>query len=310
MRKNLLKIACILFFILFIISLLFVGYKYGKYASSSFSVPLWHFLVPASYLVLFGVGCYQVNDSEFGNIKGYGIVALIVLISVLLYRDPQISGEKVYPLYFKTRLVLSALVMVIHVAGMVIGYREDKIFRESISEGYRPGEEAENGKIGWTVTKEISTKKMIGVTVALVIALSAFFWYKDKHEPTMVELTMENAWEYLAIDYVQGYVNQSKDDALECSISGVLSHAVYEDVVLTFQVQRYPNKGEEMMAYEVRILLNAAGEAEFKIYTSGLAIIQNGKGECDYQHSGHVELHSHNRDLQLKSVEGKVIYGP
>ena len=43
------------------------------------------------------------------------VVTLILLISVLLYRDPQISGEKVYPLYFNTRLVLSALVMVIHV---------------------------------------------------------------------------------------------------------------------------------------------------------------------------------------------------
>lgn len=103
-------------------------------------------------------------------------------------------------------------------------------------------------------------------------------------------------------------MNKSKGDALQCSISGVLSHAVYEDVVLTFQVQRYPNKGEEMIAYEVRVLLNAAGEAAFKIDTGGLARILNGKGECGYD--AHAELSSHNRDIQLKSVEGKVIYDP
>ena len=123
------------------------------------------------------------------------VVTLILLISVLLYRDPQISGEKVYPLYFNTRLVLSALVMVIHVACMVIGYRENKMFRESISEGYRPGEEVETGKLSWAATKEISTKKI-----------------KDIHEPTVVELTKENVWEYLAIDYIKGSVGINEND--------------------------------------------------------------------------------------------------
>ncbi len=102
--------------------------------------------------------------------------------------------------------------MVIHVACMVIGYRENKMFRKSISEGYRPGEEVETGKLSWAATKEISTKKMIGVTVALVIALSAFFWYKDIHEPTVVELTKENVWEYLAIDYIKGSVGINEND--------------------------------------------------------------------------------------------------
>ena len=143
---------------------------------------------------------------------------------------------------------------------------------------------------------------------ALVIALSAFFWYKDIHEPTMVELTRENVWEYLAIDYIKGYVGINENDDLQCSISGVLSHAVYEDVMLTFRVLRYPNMGEERIEYEVRVWLNAAGEAAFRIDNRGFAYILNGKGMCDYGML--VEFDSHSRDSQLKAVEGKVIYGP
>ena len=123
-----------------------------------------------------------------------------------------------------------------------------------------------------------------------------------------MELTRENVWEYLAIDYIQSSVAEDKNDPLRCSISGVLSHAVYEDVVLTFQVDRIPNDGEERIEYDVRIMLNTAGEAEFQVDTSGLATILIGKGECYTDRPA--ELLFYRRHIYLKSVEGKVVYGP
>lgn len=45
-------------------------------------------------------------------------------------------------------------------------------------------------------------EKVVSIIVALVIGLSAFLWYNDKHEPTVVEFTRQNVWEYVAIDYI------------------------------------------------------------------------------------------------------------
>lgn len=311
MKEKLLKQNVILYTILQNVSLLYAGYELGE-ANLAYRFPYEVFIVPAFYLLLMAVAVTQRKNPVMGTVKSYSATAIVTLIvSGVLWivrliahvngnlagDDPQITAF-IYP---GALFIGSLLIAVNYFRCAVIIWKEDRDLWEEPDGGKKPSFLS-------AMVEGVSMKKVVSSIVALTVALSAFFWYSDKHEPNVVELTKENVWEYVVIDYISDYVRAEKEDALRCSISGALSHAVYEDVVLVFQVQRYPNDKGEALRYDVEVTLNAAGEAELEIGYSGLPYILNGKGKCDCD--GHAELYWHNRDLQLKSVSGKVIYNP
>ncbi len=294
MKEKLLKRNVILYMILHSVSMLFAGYKLGE-ANLAYRFPYEIFVFPAFYLLMTAIAISQRNNPVMGTVKSYSVTAIVTLIS-----SGVLWGERLifYPGFL---FIGSLLIAVNYFRCAVITWKEDSDLWEEPDGGKKPSFLS-------AVMEGISMKKVTGMIVALVIALSAFSWYNAKHEPTVVELTKTNVWEYVVIDYINGYVRAEKEDSLRCSISGALSHAVYEDVVLIFQVQRYPNDKGDAFRYDVEVKLNAAGEAELEIGYSGLPRILNGKGEYDFD--GHTELYWNNRDLQLKAVSGKVIYNP
>ena len=148
---------------------------------------------------------------------------------------------------------------------------------------------------------------LLAVAVFL-ITLSGCAAGERKQKCTVVELTEENLWRYVAVSLDTDFVPAQSDGALECSVNGVLDWALYENVVLTFDVVYYkPNAaGPEHKHYSVDIALNAAGDARFEVPYTGLAQICGGTGAVT-EWGDTSELYWYNRILQLKSVAGTVI---
>lgn len=153
-------------------------------------------------------------------------------------------------------------------------------------------------------------KRAQSFLLALVLCLSVLSGCAARQTRHVVELNDENLWKYLAISLTTDFVDAESESPLECSIRGVLDYALYEDVVLTFDVVYYKPETPavpDQKCYTVSIALNAAGDAEFEIPYHGLVQIKNGLGNIsEYGSSG--ELYWFKRSLRLNSVSGTVTY--
>lgn len=127
----------------------------------------------------------------------------------------------------------------------------------------------------------------------------------NENQPTRyeVELNENNYWKYINVKETIS----NKDTNYE--INGVLTYAFYEDVVFAFDVFYYIDgqPEEEYNKYTMLIGCNAAGNANFVTYSSGITSVTVGKwlgvnnGELVY-------LENYNWKIHFNSVSGKVIY--
>ncbi len=132
----------------------------------------------------------------------------------------------------------------------------------------------------------------------------------NKNQPTqtVVELTENNYWKYIDLQFSGNGNKAGEDGSIFCTINGVLDFALYDDVVIAFDVIYYTDdqSDDEYNRYTMFIALNAAGNAEFETTHSGTTNVEYGKwngidGELVY-------LHDYNRKIVVKSITGKVIY--
>lgn len=127
-------------------------------------------------------------------------------------------------------------------------------------------------------------------------------------ERMVIELDENNYWKYFNVSCDTNGVHAGKKDSIICEITGVLSFALYENVVFSFDVFYYTDDqtDDEYQSYTMRIGCNAAGDAKFETFYNGITSTSVGKwlgidGEL-------VSFENYNRKINIKSVTGKVIY--
>ncbi len=159
------------------------------------------------------------------------------------------------------------------------------------------------------------------LALALVMALcllliSALFGCQNdkipfggiESEKTVIELNENNYWKYINMQLEADNGTAGEMDSLSCIISGVLDFALYEDVVLSFDVFYYTEgqSAEEYQSYTMRIACNAAGDAAFETTSLGITNVRVGKwlgtdGEL-------VSFYDYNWKIHFKSISGRVIF--
>lgn len=131
---------------------------------------------------------------------------------------------------------------------------------------------------------------------------------EDENLPvrTVVELNENNYWKYINVSHSANYDDEKASISYE--ISGVLDYALYENVVISFDVIYYTEgqSEEEYKSYTMRIACNAAGDAVFETTNLGITNVTVGKwlgvdGEL-------VSFENYKWKIHMKSVTGKVIY--
>ena len=131
---------------------------------------------------------------------------------------------------------------------------------------------------------------------------------EDENLPvrTVVELNENNYWKYINVSHSASYDDERKSISYE--ITGVLDYALYEDVVVLFDVIYYTEgqSEEEYQSYTMRIACNASGDAVFETTYLGITNVTVGKwlgadGEL-------VSFENYKWKIHMKSVTGKVIY--
>lgn len=153
-------------------------------------------------------------------------------------------------------------------------------------------------------------KRLLCIVLVLTLCITAFSGCAAKKDKHTVELKRENYWKYLEVIMITSFLVPGSEESLECEIHGVLDYAYYEDVELYFTVDYYdadsadiPERG----SYEVKVKLNAAGNAAFEVVSNpGLVKTIDGKGACSQD--GYAELYRYRRHIHLHDVTGKVIY--
>ena len=128
----------------------------------------------------------------------------------------------------------------------------------------------------------------------------------DKDAITVIELNENNYWKYINVSHSASYDDERKSISYE--ITGVLDYALYEDVVVLFDVIYYTEgqSEEEYQSYTMRIACNASGDAVFETTYLGITNVTVGKwlgadGEL-------VSFENYKWKIRMKSVTGKVIY--
>ncbi len=131
---------------------------------------------------------------------------------------------------------------------------------------------------------------------------------EDHPVRTVIALDENNVWKYLNVSETGNGAAPGEKEPTSFEITGVLDYALYEDVVLTFDVIYYSEgqKEEDYQSYSMRIGCNAAGDARFETYENGLTVASVGRllgidGEL-------VSFGYYYRKIQLRSVTGNVIY--
>ena len=154
-------------------------------------------------------------------------------------------------------------------------------------------------------------KKVVSLVLSVIVFSLCFCGCaaKDsKQTRNVVELNNGNYWEYLNVSKGTTVAAAETETVLTGSIRGALEYAYYEDVVLIYEVI-FRKEDEDLSnakRYEVKVKLNAAGEADFMVDYTGAAKSLNGMGSAYAEHIS--ELYWFRRNLDLKSVSGKVIY--
>ncbi len=125
---------------------------------------------------------------------------------------------------------------------------------------------------------------------------------------TTVELNENNYWKYINMQLEADNASPGDISSVSCEISGALDFALYEDVVLSFDVIYYTDgqTEEEYQSYTMRIALNAAGDASFE--TTSLGITNVSVGKWLGADSSLVSLENYNWKIHFKSISGNVIY--
>ncbi len=127
-------------------------------------------------------------------------------------------------------------------------------------------------------------------------------------EKTVIELNEKNYWQYInmQLEADNGFTGEMYSTS--CVVSGVLDFALYEDVVLSFDVIYYTNgqSEDEYQSYTMRIACNAAGDAAFETTSLGTTNVSVGKwlgtdGKL-------VSFYDYNWKIHFKSISGKVIF--
>ena len=152
-------------------------------------------------------------------------------------------------------------------------------------------------------------RKLVSIVLVLsicLLCLSGCGAKDNKQTRRVVELNNSNCWQYLTIYEGTTVAETQTETALSGSIRGVLNYAYYEDVVVTYELAVRMNGAEWNNAerYEVKVKLNAAGDAEFEIVSTGIAVASIGSAYIENP----MELYGFYRNLDFKSVSGKVIY--
>lgn len=150
-------------------------------------------------------------------------------------------------------------------------------------------------------------RKALCVVLIISLCICSFPGCSEK-ERQVVELTNDNYWQYLNVSEGNDFAEANSETALSGSIRGVLDYAYYEDVVLIYEVAYRADHSdwENAKRYEVKVTLNAAGDADFEVTYNGIAVPVNGVGYADSETVN--ELYGYYRNLFFKSVSGKVIY--
>ena len=150
------------------------------------------------------------------------------------------------------------------------------------------------------------------VVSMLLFHLSGCTGADQKQTRRVVELDDSNYWKYLAVSADPSELAEAETETvLTGAVRGVLDYAYYEDVVVTFEVRYREERAggsrpSDIKSYEVKVKLNAAGDAEFIVDYTGAAAEVNGVGDAFAEHPA--ELFWFYRNLWFKSVSGKVIF--
>ncbi len=161
-------------------------------------------------------------------------------------------------------------------------------------------------------------KKALSMILVLCLVFSVFAFTgcaptveePNENQPIRhtVDLTVDNLWKYVDVSITGNGANAGSDVSIFGSIKGVLDFALYENVVIAFDVIYYtPDMTEdEYQSYTMLIALNAAGDAEFETTYLGTTSVTLGKwngykGEL-------VNLKNYNRKIYVQSVTGTVSY--
>ncbi len=165
--------------------------------------------------------------------------------------------------------------------------------------------------------RRIKMKRIISLILLITIcSLSAFTLAgcqpeKDPSDDdpsvrTVIELDENNYWKYINVSHSANYDDEKASISYE--ISGVLDYALYEDVVVFFDVIYYTEgqPEEEHKSYTMRIACNAAGDAVFETTYLGITNVTVGKwlgvdGEL-------VSFENYNWKIHVNSATGRVIY--
>ncbi len=127
-------------------------------------------------------------------------------------------------------------------------------------------------------------------------------------EKTVIELNENNYWKYINMQLEVDNGSAGEMYSTSCVVSGVLDFALYEDVVISFDVIYYTDgqSEEEYQSYTMRIACNAAGDAVFETTSLGITNVSVGKwlgtdGEL-------VSFYNYNWKIHFKSISGNVIF--
>lgn len=145
--------------------------------------------------------------------------------------------------------------------------------------------------------------------LSFALLLTGCFAVDDRNENPdamyeTVVLDDNNYWKYLNIS--SDTEKTSDGERFVCCVNGVIDFALYEDVVLSFDVIYYVDGATEAdyNSYTMRIACNAAGGAEFETTSYGHTNVAVGKWlGAD---GALVSLQNYNWKVHLHSVTGTV----
>ncbi|MBQ3541588.1 MAG: hypothetical protein IJA45_00480 [Oscillospiraceae bacterium] len=137
MKKNLLKWAIIFHAIMYSVSLLYIGYKYGVTSLLPYPLGIELFVFPTADIILFIIGLSLFNNQEYGKSKSYLKMGIITLAfggwklgsRLFLYYQGMGSGTTEYLDYILYPSVASGLYFIISIFYFlctIITWKEDR----------------------------------------------------------------------------------------------------------------------------------------------------------------------------------------
>ena len=134
MKKGLLKWAVIFHAIMYSVSLLYIGYKFGITALLPYPNGLELFLFPAADLILLIIGLSLFNNREYGKSKSYLRMGIVTLVfgswklgsRLFLYNQGMISEYMDYYVYPIVTFCLYFIISIIYFVCEAITSKENQ----------------------------------------------------------------------------------------------------------------------------------------------------------------------------------------